>query len=66
MKAAVLVAPGKLEIREIPKPQIHSNEILIRVKACAICGTDLRIYHHGHRKIELPAVIGHEIVGQVE
>ena len=66
MKAAVLVAPGKLEIREIPKPQIQSEEILIRVKACAICGTDLRIYRHGHRKIELPAIIGHEIVGRVE
>ncbi len=59
MKAAVLVAPGKLEIREIPKPQIQSDEILIRVRACAICGTDLRIYRHGHRKIELPAIIGH-------
>jgi L-iditol 2-dehydrogenase len=66
MKAAVLVAPGQFEIREIPKPQIKPEEILIRVRACGICGTDLRIYHHGHRKIELPAVIGHEIVGQVE
>jgi L-iditol 2-dehydrogenase len=34
--------------------------------ACGICGTDLRIYRYGHRKIQLPAVIGHEIVGQVE
>jgi len=66
MKAALLTAPGKLEIREIPKPQIHSDEILIRVRACAICGTDLRIYRYGHRKIELPAIIGHEIVGRVE
>jgi L-iditol 2-dehydrogenase len=66
MKAAVLVAPGRFEIREIPKPQIKPEEILIRVRACGICGTDLRIYRHGHRKVELPAVIGHEIVGQVE
>jgi L-iditol 2-dehydrogenase len=66
MKAAVLVAPGRFEIREIPKPRIKPDEILIRVRACGICGTDLRIYHHGHRKVELPAVIGHEIVGQVE
>jgi L-iditol 2-dehydrogenase len=66
MKAAVLVAPGQFEIREIPKPQIKPEEILIRVRACGICGTDLRIYRHGHGKIELPAVIGHEIVGQVE
>jgi L-iditol 2-dehydrogenase len=66
MKAAVLVAPGELEIRELPKPRIHSDEVLIRVEACAICGTDLRIYRHGHKKVALPAVIGHEIVGRVE
>jgi L-iditol 2-dehydrogenase len=66
MKAAVLVSPGRFEIRDIPKPRIAAQEVLIRVKACGICGTDLRIYRHGHRKITLPAVIGHEIVGRVE
>jgi L-iditol 2-dehydrogenase len=66
MKAAVLSAPGKIEIQDIPRPTIEAEEVLIRVKACGICGTDLRIFHHGHRKIDLPAVIGHEIVGQVE
>ena len=66
MKAAVLAAPGQFEIRDIPKPRIKPEEVLIRIMACGICGTDLRIYRHGHRKIELPAVIGHEIVGRVE
>jgi L-iditol 2-dehydrogenase len=65
MKAAVLVAPGKLEIRDTPKPRVGAGEILLCVKACGICGTDLRIYRYGHRKIKLPAVIGHEIVGQI-
>lgn len=66
MKAAVLLAPGTFEIREIAKPRIGPDEILVRVQACAICGTDLRIFRHGHGKIELPAIIGHEIVGRVE
>jgi L-iditol 2-dehydrogenase len=66
MKAALLTAPGRFEIREVPRPRIEADEVLIRVKACGICGTDLRIFRHGHRKIELPAVIGHEIVGRVE
>jgi L-iditol 2-dehydrogenase len=66
MKAAVLEAPGRFEIREIPKPRIGAEEVLIRVIACGICGTDLRIYRHGHRKIKLPAVIGHEVVGRIE
>jgi len=66
MKAAVLTAPGRFEIQQVPRPEIAPEEVLIRVRACGICGTDLRIYRHGHGKIELPAVIGHEIVGQVE
>jgi L-iditol 2-dehydrogenase len=66
VKAAVLIAPGQFEIRERPKPRIDPEEVLIRVRACGICGTDLRIYRHGHRNIELPAVIGHEIVGQIQ
>jgi hypothetical protein len=66
MKAAVLVAPGQFDIRELPKPRIEPDEVLVRVIACGICGTDLRIYRHGHKKLELPAVIGHEVVGQVE
>jgi len=66
MKAALLTTPGRFEVREIPEPRIEAGEVLIRVKACGICGTDLRIFRYGHGKIELPAVIGHEIVGQVE
>jgi L-iditol 2-dehydrogenase len=66
MKAAVLTAPGHFEIRDIPRPGIEVQEVLVRVRACGICGTDLRIFRHGHRKIELPAIIGHEIVGRVE
>lgn len=66
MKAAVLTAPGYFEIQDIPRPGIEAQEVLVRVRACGICGTDLRIFRHGHRKIELPAIIGHEIVARVE
>ena len=66
MRAAVLIAPETFEIRELPRPQPGSDEVLIRVTACAVCGTDLRIFRHGHARVQLPAVIGHEIVGVVE
>jgi L-iditol 2-dehydrogenase len=66
MKAAVLTGAETFEIQELPTPQPDAGEVLVRVEACAVCGTDLRIYRHGHRKIRLPAVIGHEIVGVVE
>ena len=67
MKAAVYLEPGRIEVTEIPDPEILEDELLIRVRAASICGTDLRIYKHGHFKI--PAgerrVLGHEIAGDV-
>ena len=66
MRAAVLTGPEIFNITELPIPRLKNGEVLIRVRACAICGTDLRIFRYGHPKIELPAVIGHEIVGVVE
>ncbi|MCX7705676.1 MAG: zinc-dependent dehydrogenase [bacterium] len=53
-----------LEDREIPSP--GDNEILIRVKSCAICGTDIKVFHHGHKHIVFPRVTGHELSGVVE
>ncbi len=58
--------PGRFELREVPAPEIGAGEVLVRVRACAVCGTDLRIYRHGHPRVRLPALIGHEIVGTVE
>lgn len=66
MRAAVLTGPETFTIQELPVPRLKNGEVLIRVRACAICGTDLRIFRYGHPKIKLPAVIGHEIVGVVE
>ena len=39
-KAAVLVAPGKFEMREFPIPPIGDDEMLIKVEGCGVCGTD--------------------------
>jgi len=64
MKAAILAKPGHFEIREIDKPKCGPDEILIKVKACAVCGTDLRIFC-GQKKIEVP-ITGHEISGVIE
>ena len=65
MKAACLTGPEGFEVREIPKPEINENEVLVKVQACAICGTDLRIYRFGHTKVKYPAIIGHEVAGTV-
>ncbi len=65
MKAAVFSGPGQMEIKEVPTPRAEKGEIVIRVKACAICGTDLRTFRFGHKKVKPPQVIGHEIAGVI-
>ncbi|MGM0365844.1 MAG: alcohol dehydrogenase catalytic domain-containing protein [Actinomycetota bacterium] len=67
MKAAFFYGPGIFRVEEVKKPKISQDyEVLVKVKACAICGTDVRIFNNGHRLINPPQVIGHEISGIVE
>lgn len=65
MKAAVLEDIEKLQIREIPNPIPQEGEIVIKVKSCAICGTDIKVFHHGHKHIRFPRVTGHEVSGVI-
>ena len=44
MKAIVYDAPRKFEYRDVDSPRIQSDEVLIRVDACGLCGTDLHIH----------------------
>jgi len=65
MKAAFYLEPEKIEVREAKKPICHQGEILLKVSYCAICGTDVRTYLHGHKKVHPPHIIGHEIAGEI-
>ena len=65
MKAAVFRAPGDLTIEEVPTPDAGPREMKIRVMACATCGTDAKIFHHGHPRLDPPQIIGHEIAGEI-
>jgi L-iditol 2-dehydrogenase len=65
MKAAVLEALNKMVIKEVPMPEVDDNSVLVKVKACAICGSDIRIFHHGNSRVNPPQILGHEISGQV-
>ena len=65
MKAALLKNIENLEIVDIEKPSAKENEIVIKVMVCAICGTDIKVYHHGHRLIVFPRIPGHEVSGIV-
>lgn len=65
MKAAVLEELNKIVVKEVPTPEIDDNGILVKVKSCSICGSDIRIFHHGNSRVQTPSIIGHEIAGEV-
>ena len=58
--------PG-VEFAEVPKPKVNPDEVLIEVKAAAICGSDLGIYDYtpAYSKMRLPVVMGHEFSGMI-
>src|SRR5438093_4205397 len=61
----MLHAPGDLRLEDAPVPDAGPGELTIRVRSCATCGTDAKIFHHGHHHISLPRVLGHEVAGEV-
>jgi len=65
MKAAVWHGPEDLRVEERPRPEAIPGSIVLKVMACAVCGSDLRIYREGNVRIEVPRIIGHEIAGEV-
>jgi alcohol dehydrogenase, propanol-preferring len=66
MRAMVLDAPGRpLELREIPVPRPGAGEVLMRVRACGLCRTDLHVVDGELTEPKLPLVPGHQIVGEV-
>jgi len=65
MRAAVLQEVGRIEITDLPMPECEPGGLVIRVGACAVCGTDVKVYHHGHKHIKPPRVTGHELSGEI-
>jgi len=63
-KVANLIKPKKIVIEEFKKPEIESDEALIKVNYAGICGTDIAIYN-GDYKVPLPLILGHEFTGKV-
>jgi L-iditol 2-dehydrogenase len=64
MKALVLEAPEKMEIREVEKPKIDKDELLIKLGYCGICTLEVRLYR-GDMEIYYPIIPGHEASGIV-
>ncbi len=65
MKVLRFHAPGDVRLEEAPIPQITDDEVLLRVRNCSTCGTDVKIFHNGHQNLTPPRVMGHEVAGEV-
>lgn len=67
MKAAVVYGINDLRLEEIEKPQIErDDQILVKIKAVGICGSDIHILHGANPFATYPRIMGHEMVGEVE
>lgn len=69
MKAQVFYEPNIMKLEEIDIPSIDDNEVLVKVRACGICGSDIA-YYYGRSPLETstgkgPLVLGHEMSGEV-
>jgi len=63
MRAGVYREKGVVRVEEVPVPEVGINEVLIKVAACGICGTDIKKIFHAY--VPAPQILGHELAGTV-
>ncbi len=66
MEAVYLRGVEDAVVTTVPDPCIPGQGILVRVEACAVCGTDVKMYRHGYAAAKFPLIPGHEIAGKIE
>jgi threonine dehydrogenase-like Zn-dependent dehydrogenase len=67
MKSAVFYGKHDLRIEDYPMPKAGAHDIVIQVKACGVCGTDVHIYDgdKGAAEVTPPTILGHEFAGVI-
>jgi threonine dehydrogenase-like Zn-dependent dehydrogenase len=65
MKAAVYCGPGDMRVEEVSEPNLTKTGIIIRVRSCGICGSDLHFYKLGGKRMHPGTIMGHEFSGDV-
>jgi len=65
MNALVFRGPDNYNVEKVPIHQCHPRGLLIKVKACGLCGSDLRTLRSGHKNVKPPWILGHEVSGEV-
>jgi hypothetical protein len=65
MKALVYTGPNQLVFRDEPEPEPEAGEVLVRVEAVGICGSDMHAYHGHDSRRPAPLILGHEAAGRI-
>ena len=65
MMAAVLEAPGRMVLREVEDPVCPKGGLILKVEACSICSTDVKMLRQGQKDLVFPRILGHEISGAI-
>jgi L-iditol 2-dehydrogenase len=65
VRVARYLEPGRLALEDAPVPDVGDGDVLVRVHACGVCGTDVKTYLRGHAIIRPGSVLGHEVAGTV-
>jgi L-iditol 2-dehydrogenase/threonine 3-dehydrogenase len=61
MRQAIMISPGEIEFRDIPKPEkLGSSEVLLKIERIGVCGSDIHVFHGEHPATPYPVVQGHE------
>lgn len=65
MKAMMLRGGGELSYETVPDPSPASGEVVVKVHACSICGSDVHAFHGKHPRLTFPRILGHEFAGEI-
>ncbi|MDI3412462.1 alcohol dehydrogenase catalytic domain-containing protein [Bacillus sonorensis] len=66
MKAAVMTKPFSIVFQDLPRPEPGGHEVLVKVKAAGICGSDVHFYDGSNPYAQYPQIFGHELSGIIE
>lgn len=65
MRGHLLLEPGRLALRELPRPEPDPGGVVVRVHTALTCGTDIKTWLRGHPKFPTPTLFGHEFAGEI-
>ena len=66
MKTIQITSPGNLRVADVPQPELHAGEVLVKIGYVGFCGSDLNTFLGRNPMVKLPVIPGHEIGATIE